>query len=217
VNLEIKAKGIKNLQSFLDRNSEVAEKAAAMAINTVARKVYADSKRKILAQVNLSAGYLDGRDGTEPRLKITAKAKPGKLSTSIRGRQRATSLARFDAKQMYAPSKKGGRKKAGISVVVKRQRVKMPQAFFVNLNNGNIGVALRVKEGEAIRNKNIMGQPMKTKVPRKDNAYLLYGPSVQQVFSADGNGKSILQEGIEYVETNIDREFQRQFARLLGG
>jgi hypothetical protein len=212
---EIKFGGIKDFQKYMERNAQVAEKAAALAINDMTRKVYARSKKKIMSSVNLNASYLDGRDGSEPRLKITKFAKPGTLSASIVGRNRATSLNRFDAKQLYAPAKGGGRKKAGVSVHVKRSR-KIPKAFFVNLkagnaDGGNTGVAIRLPAGERIKGKKLPGKPLGSS-SRDQDVYLLYGPSVEQLFR-----NQVANEGLKYVEDHLDDEFQRQFARLTSG
>lgn len=212
---ELKFRGIKDFQKYMERNAQVAEKAAALAINDMTRKVYARSKKKIMSSVNLKASYLDGRDGSEPRLKITRFAKPGALSASIVGRNRATSLNRFDAKQLYVPAKNGGRKKAGISVRVKRSR-KIPKAFFLNLkagnaDGGNIGVAIRVPAGERVKGKKIPGKQLGGG-SRDQDVYLLYGPSVEQLFR-----NQVANEGLKYVEDHLDDEFQRQFARLTSG
>lgn len=209
---ELKAKGIKDFESYIAKSAVNAEKAAALSINDMTRKVYARSKRTIMSQVNLPASYLDGRDSGNPRLRITRFAKPGSLVAGVEGRQRATSLARFDVKQMYGTGKNGKRIKTGVSVRVKGSRQKIPKAFLVNLKNGNKGVALRVPHNEGVKGKKFAGQPLSGSRSSNSEAYLLYGPSVQQLFSNE-----VAEQGLHYVEDNIEREFKRQFARLNGG
>ncbi len=166
--------------------------------------------------MNLPASYVDGKDSGQPRLRITKLSNEGDLSAAILGRQRATSLARFDVQQLYGAAKKGGRKKAGVSVRVKNQRKKIPQAFLINLKrgtaeNGNVGVAIRLPAGERIRNKYIQARPLGGGGRRTDNVYLLYGPSVQQMF-----GRIAVELG-PHIDRKLNAEFRRQFARLSGG
>lgn len=211
----VQIKGIKEFEKALAAQPEKASKAAAMAINDIVRKTYAYTKRKIMRSVNLKASYLDGRDGGQPRLKISQFAKDTDLKAVIVGRQRATSLNRFGATQLYGTSKKGKKIKAGISVNIKGRKKKIPKAFFVNLKrgtaeNGNIGVAIRVKSGERVDGKKLSGQPMGG--AGNSDVYLLYGPSVEQLFRTQ-----IADDGAIFASDHLDREFQRQFARLNRG
>jgi hypothetical protein len=216
VKFGVKVNGIREYQRYLDRLPEIAQQAARLAINDVTRKGYAEARKKIAGDVNLPTSYLDGDSGGKPRLYISKFAKDNDLNASITGRQRATSLARFDAKQLYAPSKSGGRKKAGVSVRVKNQRKKMPAAFLIKLrrgtaDDGNVGLAIRVPAGQKINNKNIQGRPLGGNGNRTDDVYLLYGPSVQQVFGR------VSEEMIPTLDRDLNVEFRRQFARLSGG
>lgn len=214
--LDLKILNLKDFERYLAEQPGIAKKAAQLAINQVVKQTYAKSKREIMRQVNLKASYLDGRDGNAPRLKITKFATEDDLSAVIRGRQRATSLNRFDAKQLYAPAKNGGKKKAGVSVRIKSSRKKIPNAFFVklragNTEGGNIGVAIRLKPGEQIRGRQFTGQPFGRNVDRNSNAYLLYGPSVQQVFN------TVADDVTPFAQERMNAEFRRQYARLGGG
>jgi hypothetical protein len=95
----------------------------------------------------------------------------------------------------------------GVRVQVKPGQAKLlPKAFLVNLNNGNLGLAVRLKEGQSLRNKND-GRMVKL----GKNTYLLYGPSVDQVFGdvADGNS--------DEISRLVSNQFFRQFARLTRG
>jgi hypothetical protein len=216
VKFGIKINGIRDYERYLSRMPEIAQQAARLAINDVTRTGYGDARKKIASDVNLPTSYLDGDSGGKPRLYISKFAKDNDLSASITGRQRATSLARFDAKQLYAPSKSGGRKKAGVSVRVKNQRKKMAPAFLIKLKrgtaeDGNVGLAIRVPAGQKVNNKNIQGRPLGGNGNRTDDVYLLYGPSVQQVFGR------VSEEMIPTLDRQLNIEFRRQFARLSGG
>jgi hypothetical protein len=84
----------------------------------------------------------------------------------------------------------------------------MPSAFLMRLRAGagtadnyNIGLAIRLAPGERIRNKRVMTQV-------GHNLYLLYGPSVDQVF------RTVADDNAPEIATMVRDEFYRQFARL---
>ena len=80
----------------------------------------------------------------------------------------------------------------------------MDQAFLVRLKNNNIGLAVRLKPGEVLQNSE--------KAVRLDNnVYLLYGPSVDQVF------RSVADDKTPKILSDVTAEFLRQFARLSRG
>lgn len=209
----IRVEGIRDFERYMRRQPQLASKAATLAINDVTRDTYAKARKQIISDVNLPASYVDGSDGRAPRFRIAKFSKETDLSAVIVGRQRATSLARFDPRQLYVPAKKGGRKKAGVSVKVKNQRKKIPQAFLINLKSGksadgNVGLAIRLPAGERIRNKYIQARPLGGGGRRTDDVYLLYGPSVQQMFGR------IAAQMTPDVSRRLNAEFRRQFARL---
>lgn len=170
---------------------------ARMAINTTTRKSRTLASRKIRDQVSFSATYLSDKNG---RLSITKQAREGDLEARIRGRFRPTSLARFAT----GSSKKGVRVsvKPGSSDVLGR-------AFFMRLRAGkapietrsNQGLAIRLKPGERIANKRKMIQV-------SGNLYLLYGPSVDQVFA------SVAEEIAPETSDILETEFLRLLDRL---
>lgn len=148
-------------------------KAARMAVNRTVERGRARGAKEIRKQVAFPASYLTGERG---RLKITEKATNQKLQGTITGRGRPTSLARF------ARAKAPG--KAGLKVTVKPGSTKeMKKAFLLRLPQGstltdtqfNLGLAIRLKDGERVQNK-------KSMVKLGKGLYLLYGPSVDQVF-----------------------------------
>lgn len=192
----IRADFLQETKRFFDELPDIATRSASMAINDVASRDALKLLRKdIESQVDFPTGYLSQPD----RLGVSRKATPNNLEAVITARDRATSLARFARGQSVANTR--GK---GVRVQVKPGVSKLlPKAFLVNLRNGNLGLAVRLKEGQSLRNKND-GRVVKL----GKNTYLLYGPSVDQVFRdvADGNAGEIGQ-----LVTN---EFFRQFARL---
>lgn len=148
--------------------------AALRAVNKTADRARTSAARKILEQVALPPSYLSPSGG---RLTVTKRASGEDLEAVISGRQRPTSLARFSS---------GGKPgEAGVTVEVAPGFAKfMKRAFLIRLRAGtadldtksNLGLAIRLKPGEAVQNKRVMRQI-------KGNLYLLYGPAVSQVFA----------------------------------
>ena len=148
-------------------------------------------------QINFPKGYLERGD----RLAVVRKARKGDLTAVIRGRDRATSLARF-LLPGQRPDNTAGR---GVRVEVKNGKVRnLKRAFIVKLRNGNMGLAVRLKPGETLANSD-------RAVRLADNVYLLYGPSVDQVF------QGVADDRTDDLGAMVERQFYRQIARLTNG
>lgn len=177
--------------------SDVPEKIkrfAAQAVNTTARRFRTESSRRIREQVAFPARYLDSR--TEGNLTITRFAEPTLLEAVIRGRERPTQLSRF----VKGP-KQGGVRSPTVEVSP-GNRVKMNRAFLMNLRSGNVGLAVRLRPGERVENKQKMVQV-------SGNLYLLYGPSVDQIF------RKVSEEVSDDAGAFLESEFTRMIeARL---
>jgi hypothetical protein len=154
----------------------------------------ARAAKEIQKQVNLPRNYLSGQNG---RLTVTKVPKTTDLEGIITGTQRPTSLARF-AK---------GAKKTGIGVEVKPGKLKfIPGAFFLNLRSGNTDtagnklLAVRTKGG---------AKPKGAYKPKKmaPGLWLLYGPSVDQVF---GRERGVAQKISPYILDIMEREYLRR-------
>lgn len=156
---------------------------ARQAINSTLRKTRTAIDRDIRQQVAFKARYLGSR------LRISQFATDHSLQGTITGRDRPTSLARF------ATSRKKGGARVQVAPGITKQ---MNRAFLMQLKGGNEGLAIRLKPGETIKNKKYM---------RKVNQglYLLYGPSVNQVFRGVAEDES----------DNIAVELQQEFTRLM--
>lgn len=172
----ILADGFKGMPDFDESDKRIAA-AARMAINRTAQRGRTAAAREMRAQVNFPASYLTGANG---RLNVVQQATNENLIAVIRGRHRPTSLARFARETNPAQARKRG----GVNVDVKPGAAKfMKGAFLVHLRAGaaktdtqfNLGLAIRLKPGDSLRNSTAA-------VRLEDNVYLLYGPSVDQVF-----------------------------------
>lgn len=169
------------------------QRSALQAVNKTAERARAASSRQIREEVNMPAGYLSGKNGRLTLEKATDYKDP---QASITGRFRPTSLAR------YATGSVG---KQGVRIMVAPGKAKRSRRMFlIRLPAGkeftdtkfNLGLAIRLKPGETVANKYKMVQMEK-------GLYLLYGPSVNQVFA------SVAQEQAPDAADFLEREFLR--------
>jgi hypothetical protein len=190
----VDAVGLPYWQDYFNRAPTIARRAARLAINDSAeRKGLKLARESMLAQVNFPSGYL-----APPRFGLKQRATDGNLVATIGGRFTPTSLARFS----------GGRRsrRAGVRVQVQRGRsTELPRAFLINLRNGNVGLAIRLRPGETLRHT--IGAKLITSGPLAGVA-LLYGPSVDQVF------RTVAVDISPPLLDNLQSEFLRQFQRL---
>lgn len=197
----IEAKGLTDFETFAATLPEVTAKAAKFALNdTVQKKGLPRYRRAIADQVAYPGGYL-----TKERLGITKRATESDLSVAVTARFRPTSLARFASGQTI----EGARRKGSVRVRVKKGRSAVIQnAFLVRLRGApdgfNMGLAVRLKAGETLKG---------SRGARRldNNVYLLYGPSVDQVFRTVAAG-----EETDATMLDLEVEFRRQFVRLSG-
>lgn len=188
---------LSEMRKYFDEFPAITERAAMMAINQSAdRKAVPMIRKEAESQVAFPAGYLDDPD----RLGVTQRAQIGSLEAVVTARDRPTSLARFAPGQSAQTAGNNG-----VLVEVHRGKTRrMKKAFFVKLKNGNVGVAIRLKDGVT------PSRAYKPVVLAK-NVYLLYGPSVDQVV------RTVAEESLPEIGTFLGNEFYRQFARLSRG
>lgn len=191
----ITATALQDVSRYFEALPEIAEQAAVLAINQVVERDGMSVIRKDMRdQINFPKGYLE----QEGRLKVTKKARQGDLSAIIRGRDRGTSLARFLTPGQRVDNTRGGPLK--VQVAPGKTRV-LKGSFLVKLRNGNTGLAVRLKPGERLRKS-------EKAVRLSDNLFLLYGPSVDQVF------KGVADDRSPEIAEMVSRQFIRQFGRL---
>lgn len=195
------------LEEFIGAFPQATRTAARIALNDVAEgEGLAVYRKAINEQIDFEDGYL-----TSDRLGVTNKATDSDLAVTITGRQRATSLARFARGQSVQSTRR-----KGVKVKVKRGGAAqlMERAWLVRLNRGssqsrdnfNVGLAIRLEPGERLRNKREVRS-----VQLDQNVYLLYGPSVDQVF------RDVAVTDTPPVLEKVGNEFFRQFFRLTKG
>lgn len=209
--MSITAVNLDNFARAVNSMPKVATRAAQLSTNDTVRKARKMSATEMMKQVAFPTGYLGtARNGA---LRISKYAKGSDLSAEITGRFRPTSLARFtlNKSQMLGRNRRGPAR-----VQVRPGSVKsIERAFLIRLKRGmqtvsqagaksNLGLAIRLNPGERIENK-------KSMVAMGRGVYLLYGPSVNQVF------RTVAKDLSPKISGNFNIEFSRQFRRLYRG
>jgi hypothetical protein len=201
----ITAVNLLDIDEFLSAQPENARTAARIAINDIAgRKAVPRLRRAMREEIAFPPGYLEDQQ----RFGVSKRATNADLSASIVARFRPTSLARFTN-----DSPEGARRTGGVSVRVNPSggAKRIGGAFFVKLRRGrdtsdgfNVGLAVRLKPGQTLRGRKKGGQG----VQLAPDLYLLYGPSVDQVFREVSVAES------PAVADDLQREFLRQYVRI---
>ena len=182
-------------------STEQRRLAAVRAINKIARDARAQAAKMIRNEVNLPARYVSPSEG---RLAVTKQANGSNLEARITARGRATSLAQF-----VTGSAKPNVQGVHIKVAPGKARF-LRRAFLIRLPQGNspvtdtkfnLGLAVRLKPGDTLRNKITARRVEK-------GLYVLYGPSVSQVFRAN-DGDGIANEMTPGLEAKLRDEFLR--------
>ncbi len=198
--VRVEAKGLNAFVEFAAALPEVTAKAAKFSLNdTVQKKGLPRFRRAIADQVAFPGGYLN-----RERIGITKKATLTDLSVAVTARFRPTSLARFASGQTV----EGSRRTRQVRVRIKRGRsAVIKNAFLVRLRGApdgfNMGLAIRLRAGERLK-------ASRGALRLDNNVYLLYGPSVEQVF------RTVAVEETDAVLLDLEVEFRRQFVRLSG-
>lgn len=199
-NFAVFAEGLNDIRNFDGVKADITL-AAVRAINTVTRNRRVKIAREVRNQVNLPARFVSPGN---KNLYVSERATGASLQARITARGRPTSLARF----VTGNPKPGV---AGVYVEVQPGKARfMKRAFMVRLPGvggstelglGNMGLAIRLRPGERLANK-------VDAVKLASGLYLLYGPSVDQVFrSRDGTG--VATDMVPEIEDDLSDEFLR--------
>lgn len=161
------------------RDPEKTREALRRAVNLAGERARTLGSREMRDQVALTKDYVD------KRLTLVGRATPVDLSVLVRGSDRPTSLARFATNRADAGKQ---RKEAKVRVKAGAGPKKVNRSFLVNLRagraeTGNIGLAIRLpKSGVSGRRLGTSGLVPFGKPNKKTQAYLVYGPSIDQIF-----------------------------------
>lgn len=180
-------------------------KAARIAVNEAATRGRTRAANQIQKEVAFPADYVAPRNG---RLIVKKRATGSNLEAIISARTRATSLARFSKDSIPAG---GAKRRAGVRVEVTPGSVRrLPGAFLIRLRAGTANLDTKSNLGLAVRTKN--GRPPPGYKPTKisDNLWLLYGPSVAQVFYSQKNNGGVATDISPNIAADLEAEFWRQ-------
>ncbi len=183
--------------------------AAVQALNKIARDARAKAAREIRDQINVPAAFVGE---SQKRLYVSKRAQGKDLETIITAKGRNTSLARF----VTGSARVGGRGvPLGVHVEVQPGKARfMKRAFLIRLPAGksavtdtthNLALAVRLKPGESL-NKHTFARRVES------GLYILYGPSVAQVFEANDR-TGVKQDMLPEVADKLAAEFKRLIAR----
>lgn len=200
---EITLKPLDKLRKEVARIPEIADEASRFAVNDTADFAHAESSRRIRDQVAFKVSYLGTADGGGNLAVAKRATRGGDPEAILVGRMRPTSLMRF----VQGTFQRGRPVRLRVSP---GRLSSMSNAFPMKLrrgrgiydpDNANEGLAIRLKKGESVRNKREMVQV-------SGNLYLLYGPSVDQVF------RTVRADVAPAVSEHLERDFLRHYARL---
>lgn len=184
--------GLESIKS-IEEVPEAILVAARQAVNKTTERARATAAREMRRQVNFPARYLSGSDG---RLQIVKRAQGRSLEGVVRGRHRATSLARF------AVGGTPGR--GGVRVQVKPGGARfLRRSFLIKLRSGTSGIDTAFNLGLAVRSDAGRPKTAYKPLPIGNNLWLLYGPSVDQVFRTVA--PDIAPEMAEFMEAEFGR------------
>lgn len=208
----IELRGLAGLASYFRDFSGISEQAARLSINSTARFAARLASKQVRAQVAFARSYIGAAGDSTSKIRVKQYASSGDLAAVVAARDRPTSLARFatgtptfGVRGKFSRAPRVQIKTAGGTTVVRR-------GFFIKLRRGaivtedqvNIGLAIRLKKGETL-------QATQKASPLGGGAYLLYGPSVAQVFD------TVRDDIAPDVADFASFEFARQFRRLSHG
>lgn len=213
--IRIELRGLEQVERYFERAPTIARDALKFAVNGAAKFGARRASEEIRKQVRFSRSYLGDASKPEARLRITRVAKGNDLTAVISARRRPTSLARFASGTPSFGRSRGKGPRVKIKPGAGYKTIK--NGFFLRLRAGtsnldkfNVGLAVRIKSGEMLKNRN-KGLSGLAPFGKDKNLYLLYGPSVDQVF------QTVREDISPAVGAEAEREFLRQFARLSRG
>lgn len=203
-NITIDDDALQSLGAYFERFPDASASAMRMSINGIAKgRGMALIRREMRSEIDFGASYLTG-----DRIGPSKLASNTNLEATITARRRPTSLARF----VSGPKRMGA--KGGVRLRVKKGKTSyFKNAWLVRLKKGaslsddnyNVGLAIRLGPGETLSNKRTLHQSWLV----RGKVALLYGPSVNQVFS------SVSEKVQDRISDMIVTEYLRQMGRGL--
>lgn len=198
--LEIEVVSLKGFEDEFAKAPKAATQAARFAINAGARKLASASSKQIRGSITFGARELYSPANPKAGKISVLLASDSSLEARVRGADRPTLLSRF------AVNRPTGKRKIVPRVRVSpRKTAELARSWFMRFPNGQVGIAVRLKPGETMRNRKLgNAYPLKG----SPNAFVLFGPSVEQALG------QAAPDNLRAVEKLVNDEFLRQFTRL---
>lgn len=193
-----KGKGLRDFVGFVEDLPDLINEAGYFTVVDTTRDALPLLRRTMESQIAFGSGYLN-----QDRLAVRKRPTRSSLESVISGRDRPTSLARF---AKGATLQNSSRRPITVTVRTGKQ-TELKRAFLVKLRNGNIGLAIRLPDGQAPDNAYKPVQ-LTRKGGQAQNVWLLYGPSVDQVLGG------IVPDVSPEIDRMLVQNFIRQLNRL---
>lgn len=207
--IRISSAGIQGLATFVARTPEVAAEAAKLAVGDAAEWGRNLSKREMVSAVNLPADALAGR-----RFRISQRPTTANPEAVISADNNPLGLSRFvvGPGKVGMPGPQTRTLRGGTTTQWPKGGDRGDYAFLIKVGPGKKGSAPAVRAGFglAIRTTRPMENSREAFKIGKD-LYLLFGPSVDQMFG------QLMPQIVPRVEAKLQTEFARQYERLIRG
>lgn len=204
-------RGLDAIEQLFQRAPELAQQAATLAVSDTAKFAFRESSKDIRAQASFTREYLGSAEtrGSD-RLRIVPATRGGVVEARLVARNRPTSLARFQQGQAGRgqPVRVRVSPRGGVRSIKGAFQVRLRRGKTVSEDNFNEGIAIRLGKDQSIRERKKGKAGLPEIFP---NVFLLYGPSVAQVFN------TVSRDVAGRVGNKLEREFTRQFQRLFRG
>ena len=193
---------IEGLISYYERFPQLAEKAAILAVNTIAPKIKTYAAKDMQSKINLPPEELG-----PARFKISTMATATSREAVIRADPNPLGMSRFVKGNKVAGAKYPVTqiKRNGATHTWGSNTPGGDYAFLIATPNGNAGVALALRTNRPITNSH---KAKLIKATAKSYLYIIYGPSTSQMFGQLSPGY------LPKIGLDLQAEFARQFARL---
>jgi hypothetical protein len=186
-------RGFDKFERMLRNAGSIGDQAASMALNETAQYARRITSAEIRKEIALRQGSISAR------IRVRRTASPNDLEAIVSAEDRATSLANYsNSPRQFGRQKRSPR----VKVLSGGANQPMRGAFWIRLRGNNVGIAVRLKAGERVRNKNKMSS-----VGR--GVYLLYGPSIGQAFGSQA--RKMIPQISDYAETRVAHHLERLF------
>ncbi|MAD98910.1 MAG: hypothetical protein CMB99_16410 [Flavobacteriaceae bacterium] len=181
----INANDLAGVADAIRTGGKKAQESIVKAMNVGIEKARIEQSEYIADRYELSPAYVESRLKTNPATVASPKA-------SIVARDRRTQARRFKHSQKWTRGKTVPKKRAGIDIKFKRQGQSFlfKRAFYMDLKNGNQGIAVRTGPG-------------------KRDIQILYSTSVASAFRWARDESDLVARTNDFIKT--------EFFRYLGG